>query len=250
VSSRSPATVGATFFVDIDIADAANLVSFQFDLKFDPAIDTTEMIKEIGARMREELDYAREAKNVALYRDMLADELIGLSFHQLPGDCIDATGERSFWGCWFDVARINDHVEGRAPLSLIASRAPIFVVPGILSLISFPGLNHERIVNAYAADVNAQLGGVRVFRNPNQTKPALAIFGPQAFYDVTVSIAVWAPSCEVLDYHYALALRIVSKVKRTAFDGLVREVVEIQLALDDRGVIRLGVVWRNTPRRF
>ena len=31
-------------------------------------------IKEIGARMREELDYRREAKHVALYRDMLADE--------------------------------------------------------------------------------------------------------------------------------------------------------------------------------
>ena len=30
----------------------------------------------------------------------------------------------------------------------------------------------------FAADVNAQLGGVRVFRNANQAKPALAIFGP------------------------------------------------------------------------
>ena len=39
-----------------------------------PAIDTTEMIKEIGARMREELDYRHEAKHAALYRDMLADE--------------------------------------------------------------------------------------------------------------------------------------------------------------------------------
>src|SRR5438105_6158177 len=47
---------------------------FAIRRRFDPAIDTTEMIKEIGARMREELDYAREAKNVALYRNMLADE--------------------------------------------------------------------------------------------------------------------------------------------------------------------------------
>ena len=30
-----------------------------------------EIVKEIGARMREELDYRREAKHVALYRDML-----------------------------------------------------------------------------------------------------------------------------------------------------------------------------------
>ena len=34
-------------------------------------IDTTEIAKEIGARIREELDYRREAKHVALYRVML-----------------------------------------------------------------------------------------------------------------------------------------------------------------------------------
>jgi predicted unusual protein kinase regulating ubiquinone biosynthesis (AarF/ABC1/UbiB family) len=39
----------------------------------DPAIDTVEIAKEIGARVREELDYRREAKHVALYRTMLAD---------------------------------------------------------------------------------------------------------------------------------------------------------------------------------
>jgi predicted unusual protein kinase regulating ubiquinone biosynthesis (AarF/ABC1/UbiB family) len=38
----------------------------------DPAIDTSEIGKEIAARMREELDYEHEAKNVALYRIMLA----------------------------------------------------------------------------------------------------------------------------------------------------------------------------------
>ena len=38
----------------------------------DPAIDTREIAKEIGARVREELDYRREAKHAALYREMLA----------------------------------------------------------------------------------------------------------------------------------------------------------------------------------
>jgi predicted unusual protein kinase regulating ubiquinone biosynthesis (AarF/ABC1/UbiB family) len=47
---------------------------FAIRRRFDPAIDTTEMIKEIGARMREELDYRHEAKHAALYRDMLANE--------------------------------------------------------------------------------------------------------------------------------------------------------------------------------
>ena len=40
---------------------------FAIRKRFDPAIDTTEIAKEIGARMREELDYEREAKHVALY---------------------------------------------------------------------------------------------------------------------------------------------------------------------------------------
>jgi predicted unusual protein kinase regulating ubiquinone biosynthesis (AarF/ABC1/UbiB family) len=40
--------------------------------RMDTAIDTSEISKEIGERLREELDYEREAKHVALYRDMLA----------------------------------------------------------------------------------------------------------------------------------------------------------------------------------
>src|SRR5712691_893420 len=39
----------------------------------DTEIATTEIAKEIGARIREELDYRREAKHVALYGAMLAD---------------------------------------------------------------------------------------------------------------------------------------------------------------------------------
>ncbi len=47
---------------------------FALRKRFDPAIDTDEMAVEIGARLREELDYAREAKHIALYRAMLQDE--------------------------------------------------------------------------------------------------------------------------------------------------------------------------------
>ena len=44
---------------------------FAIRRRMDPAIDTTEIAVEIGARMREELDYRREAKHAALYRSML-----------------------------------------------------------------------------------------------------------------------------------------------------------------------------------
>src|SRR5499425_3426810 len=45
---------------------------FAIHRRMNPAIDTTEVAGEIGARIREELDYQREAKHVALYRAMLA----------------------------------------------------------------------------------------------------------------------------------------------------------------------------------
>jgi predicted unusual protein kinase regulating ubiquinone biosynthesis (AarF/ABC1/UbiB family) len=47
---------------------------FSIRKRFDPAIDTSEIAVEIGARLREELDYIREARHIALYRAMLADK--------------------------------------------------------------------------------------------------------------------------------------------------------------------------------
>jgi predicted unusual protein kinase regulating ubiquinone biosynthesis (AarF/ABC1/UbiB family) len=44
---------------------------FAIRRRMDPAIDTSEIAVEIAARMREELDYRREAKHAALYRSML-----------------------------------------------------------------------------------------------------------------------------------------------------------------------------------
>jgi predicted unusual protein kinase regulating ubiquinone biosynthesis (AarF/ABC1/UbiB family) len=45
---------------------------FALHRRMDRAIDTREIAKEIGARVREELDYEHEAKNAALYRGVLA----------------------------------------------------------------------------------------------------------------------------------------------------------------------------------
>jgi predicted unusual protein kinase regulating ubiquinone biosynthesis (AarF/ABC1/UbiB family) len=46
---------------------------FAIHRRMDPTIDTSEIAKEIGARIREELDYRREASHVALYRIMLEE---------------------------------------------------------------------------------------------------------------------------------------------------------------------------------
>src|SRR5689334_13303250 len=49
-------------------------VVFAVGQRFDPAIRTDEIQAEIRTRLREELDYRREAKHVVLYRHMLRDE--------------------------------------------------------------------------------------------------------------------------------------------------------------------------------
>jgi predicted unusual protein kinase regulating ubiquinone biosynthesis (AarF/ABC1/UbiB family) len=62
-------------YPDMQSAVEADLQQLQWLLalrrRFDGAIDTTEIGKEIGARVREELDYRRESMHVALYRKML-----------------------------------------------------------------------------------------------------------------------------------------------------------------------------------
>ena len=56
-------------------ADLAQLnLLFTLRKRFDPAIDASEIKLEIADRLREELDYKREAKHVALYRHMLRDQ--------------------------------------------------------------------------------------------------------------------------------------------------------------------------------
>jgi predicted unusual protein kinase regulating ubiquinone biosynthesis (AarF/ABC1/UbiB family) len=63
-------------YADMQSAVEADLVQlewlFAIHRRMDPVIDTTEIAKEIGERVREELDYRREAKHAALYHNMLA----------------------------------------------------------------------------------------------------------------------------------------------------------------------------------
>jgi predicted unusual protein kinase regulating ubiquinone biosynthesis (AarF/ABC1/UbiB family) len=65
-------------YPDMQSAVEADLTQLQLLLslrkRMDSAIDTSEIGVEIAARLREELDYAREAKHVALYQTMLKDE--------------------------------------------------------------------------------------------------------------------------------------------------------------------------------
>src|SRR5690606_2469437 len=58
--------------VEADLGPVGMILNLQ--RRFSPELDTTESAKELTERLREELDYEREAAHAALYRRMLADE--------------------------------------------------------------------------------------------------------------------------------------------------------------------------------
>jgi predicted unusual protein kinase regulating ubiquinone biosynthesis (AarF/ABC1/UbiB family) len=73
--------------------------------RMDSAIDTSEIGHEIGARLREELDYQREAKHAALYSAMLADEE-GI---RVPNVHPELSTRRLLVLDWLEGSRMLDH---------------------------------------------------------------------------------------------------------------------------------------------
>jgi predicted unusual protein kinase regulating ubiquinone biosynthesis (AarF/ABC1/UbiB family) len=78
---RAVSLAGEPLAVKLQYPDMASAVEadlrqlqflFSVHRRMDPAIDTTEIAEEIAARLREELDYDREARHIRLYQDVLA----------------------------------------------------------------------------------------------------------------------------------------------------------------------------------
>jgi predicted unusual protein kinase regulating ubiquinone biosynthesis (AarF/ABC1/UbiB family) len=96
-------------YPDMQSAVEADLQQLQWLLairrRFDSAIDTSEIGKEIGARVREELDYRREAKHVALYRTMLD----GVDIVRVPRAWPELSTGRLLTLDWLDGTRMLAH---------------------------------------------------------------------------------------------------------------------------------------------
>ena len=96
-------------YPDMQSAVEADLPQLEWLLairrRFDSAIDTTEIGKEIGARVREELDYRREAKHVALYREMLA----GIDIVRVPRAWPELSTGRLLTLDWLDGTKMLAH---------------------------------------------------------------------------------------------------------------------------------------------
>ena len=98
-------------YPDMQSAVEADLRQLQWLLairrRLDSAIDTSEIGSEIGERVREELDYRREAKHVALYQAMLKDnELV-----RVPGAWPELSTGRLLTLDWLEGTRMLAHTE-------------------------------------------------------------------------------------------------------------------------------------------
>src|SRR5215468_7298491 len=98
-------------YADMQSAVEADLrqlkVLFAIHRRMDPVIDTTEIYKEISARVREELEYLREAKHVALYRAMLD----GVDLIRVPRVWPELSTGRLLTLDWLDGSKLLAHKE-------------------------------------------------------------------------------------------------------------------------------------------
>jgi predicted unusual protein kinase regulating ubiquinone biosynthesis (AarF/ABC1/UbiB family) len=98
-------------YADMQSAVEADLrqlqLIFAIHRRMDPVIDTTEIAKEIGARIREELDYRREAKHVMLYRKILD----GIDAIRVPRVRPELSTGRLLTLDWLQGRRLLDHTK-------------------------------------------------------------------------------------------------------------------------------------------
>ena len=158
-----------------DMQSAVEADLKQLDLLFalrrrmDTAIDTTEIGKEIAARIREELDYRREAKHVALYREILKD----VAEVRVPNVWPELSTGRLLTLDWLDGKKLTEHkdasleVRNRLATAMFKAWWRPFSHHGVIH--GDPHLGNYTIFeqDGRAAGINLlDYGCIRTFRTP------------------------------------------------------------------------------------
>jgi len=105
-------------------ADVTQLkVVFAIHARMDPAVETGEILKEISARLREELDYNLEARHTALYRLIFRDD----SLIRVPEIVPELSTKRLLTMTWLEGRRLLEYktapVEDRNQIARAMFRA-------------------------------------------------------------------------------------------------------------------------------
>lgn len=82
-------------------------IAFALHRRLDPAIDTREISMEIGERVREELDYEREARHASLYANALAD----IAEVRVPDVMLDLSTRRLLTMGWLEGEKILNYTQ-------------------------------------------------------------------------------------------------------------------------------------------
>jgi predicted unusual protein kinase regulating ubiquinone biosynthesis (AarF/ABC1/UbiB family) len=91
--------------VEADLGQLGVLLALQ--RRFSPEIDTTEILKEMTERLREELDYEREARHATLYGQMLAGEALV----RVPSIAGDLSTRRLLTMQWLEGRPLLSHLD-------------------------------------------------------------------------------------------------------------------------------------------
>jgi predicted unusual protein kinase regulating ubiquinone biosynthesis (AarF/ABC1/UbiB family) len=245
--------------VEADLRQLALLSAIR--RRFDPAIDTREIVKEIGARLREELDYAREARHVALYRETLAGE----DAIRVPKVWPELSTGRLLTLDWLDGSRMLEHkdetlaVRNRLATAMFTAWWSPFIRLGVIH--GDPHLGNYTVFaeRGRAAGINLlDYGCIRVFA-PKFVGGVVALYnGLRDGDDALVAHAyeTWGfrkLSRELIDILNIWARFIYGPLLedrvRTIADGVKpaefgrRQVMEVQRALRQKGPV-------TVPREF
>ena len=151
-------------------ADLTQLkIVFQIHARMDPAVDTREILTEIAARLREELDYELEARHMRLYAAILAgDPLI-----RVPAVEAALSTRRLLTMDWLEGRRLLDYkehaLEDRNRIARAMFRAWWFPFSHYGVIHGDPHLGNYTIFESdgVAAGINLlDYGCIRTFRTP------------------------------------------------------------------------------------
>jgi predicted unusual protein kinase regulating ubiquinone biosynthesis (AarF/ABC1/UbiB family) len=148
-------------------ADLTQLrVIFGLYRRYDASINPEQIYEELAERLREELDYDREARHMALYRHMLRDE----SEVEVPGVLPELSTRRLLTMSWLDGRRLTDFED--APLEQRNALAHNLFRAWYVPFYDYAVIHGDPHLGNYTADASMRLnlldfGCIRVF------KPAL-----------------------------------------------------------------------------
>ena len=211
VSAAGRALAAKLQYPDMQSAVEADLtqlkVVFALHARFDTAVDTSEILKEISARLREELDYDLEARHTKLYGEIFRDDPI----IRVPEILPELSTGRLLTMSWLEgrplLSHKDDALEDRNRIARAMFRAWWYP------------FSHYGVIHG-----DPHLGNYTVFSN--QGRPAginLLDYGCIRTFPVTFVEGVINLYKGLLESDEA---RVVAAYERWGFKGLTKDLIE------------------------